>query len=394
MRKGRIFFMLALILLLGLVAVGVVWYKFSQPPSAEQTSEVQPTPVIDLVKVVVVTQKVPRGSVLNEEVISLIDIPREVFIDGYYTDFESVVGRQARIDIEPNMLLTRNMVVESSDQLSSTGSLAALSIPRGMVAVSIPINRLSSVSYAPQPGDHVNVIASLLLVDLDPDFQTILPNQNAAVLGAGPGVVTGSPGEGGEGSAATNADLEKVTAQLLAAGQASVVGRTEIDPLLEQTFYIVPSEAQRPRLVSQTLLQDAIVLGVGEFPLAEGQKQQPDTSSPETDQPVEGAPPEDVTNGGEGSTVAPKLPDLITLIVTPQDAVTLNYLIYSGAQLTLALRSAGDDSRVQTEAATLDFLLKQYNVPVPVKLPYGLQPRIDQLAPPQLQNDKTAPIEQ
>lgn len=394
MRKGRIFFMLALILLLGLVAVGVVWYKFIQPPPAEQTSEVQPTPVIDLVKVVVVTQKVPRGSVLNEAVISFIEIPREVFIDGYYTDFESVVGRQARIDIEPHMLLTRSMIVESSNQLSSIGSLAALSIPRGMVAVSIPINRLSSVSYAPQPGDHVNVIASLLLVDLDPDFQTILPNQNAAVLGAGPGVVTGSPGEGGEGSAATNADLEKVTAQLLAAGQASVVGRTEIDPLLEQTFYIVPSEAQRPRLVSQTLLQDAIVLGVGEFPLAEEQKQQPDTSSLAADQPAEGAAPEEVTDEGESSTVAPKLPDLITLIVTPQDAVTLNYLIFSGAQLTLALRSAGDDSRVQTEAATLDFLLKQYNVPVPVKLPYGLQPRIDQLAPPQLQNDKTAPIEQ
>lgn len=394
MRKGRIFFMLALILLLGLVAVGVVWYRFVQPPPADQTLEVQPSPVVDLVKVVVVTQKVPRGSVLNESVISFIDIPREVFIDGYYTDFESVVGRRARIDVEPNMLLTRSMVVESADQLSSTGSLAALSIPKGMVAVSIPINRLSSVSYAPQPGDHVNVIASLLLVDLDPDFQTILPNQNAAVLGAGPGVVTGSPGEGGEGSAATNVDLEKVTAQLLAAGQASVVGRTEIDPLLEQTFYIVPSEEQRPRLVSQTLLQDAIVLGVGEFPLAGDQEEQPAAESLETAQPDEGTSSEEVTNTTESAPVNPKLPDLITLIVSPQDAVTLNYLIYSGAQLTLALRSAGDDTRVQTEAATLDFLLKQYNVPVPVKLPYGMQPRIDQLVPPQLQNDKVAPIEQ
>jgi pilus assembly protein CpaB len=83
----------------------------------------------------------------------------------------------------------------------------------------------------------------------------------------------------------------------------------------------------------------------------------------------------------------PKLPDLITLIVNPQDAVTLNYLIYAGSQLTLVLRPSGDDTRVQTEATTLDFLLKQYNIPVPVKLPYGMEPRVDDLLPPQLTND-------
>jgi pilus assembly protein CpaB len=78
---------------------------------------------------------------------------------------------------------------------------------------------------------------------------------------------------------------------------------------------------------------------------------------------------------------------LITLVVNPQDAVTLNYLVYAGSQLTLALRPSGDDTRVQTEATTMDFLLKQYNIPVPVKLPYGMEPRVDDLLPPQLVND-------
>ena len=68
---------------------------------------------------------------------------------------------------------------------------------------------------------------------------------------------------------------------------------------------------------------------------------------------------------------APKPPDVITLVVNPQDAVTLNYLIFSGAQLTLALRGTGDDSIELTEAATLQFLLDQYNISVPAKLPYG-----------------------
>jgi pilus assembly protein CpaB len=175
------------------------------------------------------------------------------------------------------MLVTSSMVVDSPDQLSATGSLAALSIPRGMVAISIPINRLSSVSYAPQPGDHVNVIATLLMVDLDTDYQSITPNHSAAVLGAGPGVVIGAE-TANEVAVEANADMTKVTGQTVTGGPSSIFGRTEIDPLLEQTLYAVPSESQRPRLVSQTLLQDAIVLGVGDFPLSDQVEEEPATT--------------------------------------------------------------------------------------------------------------------
>ncbi len=92
---------------------------------------------------------------------------------------------------------------------------------------------------------------------------------------------------------------------------------------------------------------------------------------------------------------APKPPDIITLVVTPQDAVTLNYLVYNGAQLSLAMRAAEDDSRVDIEAVTLQYLLDEYNIPVPAKLPFGTQPRIgDQLVPPVLQNDVVVETEQ
>jgi pilus assembly protein CpaB len=343
-----------------------------------------------MVEVIVITQQTPRGYLLNETVLGTIEIPREMLIEGYFTDMAAVVGRQARVDLDSNMLLTSSMVVDSPDQLSATGSLAALSIPRGMVAISIPINRLTSVSYAPQPGDHVNVIATLLILDLDTDFQSATPNRNAAVLGAGPGVVVGAETET-DISVDANTDLSKVTAQTIGAGPTSVIGRTAIDPLLEQTLYVVPSESQRPRLVSQTLLQDAIVLGVGDFPLTDETQEEP-TPTPELP-PVEGDPESTVDYSSEYPVEAelvkaePKLPDLITLIVNPQDAVTLNYLVYAGAQLTLALRPSGDDTRVQTEATTFDFLLTQYNIPVPVKLPYGMEPRVDDLLPPELPND-------
>jgi Flp pilus assembly protein CpaB len=353
MRRGRIFFYLAFILILALVAVGVVYIRFIQPSTTPVAQVPTPTP-IEMVNVVVVTQQVPRGQVLDENVLATIQIPRSAFVEGYFTDLTEVVGKRARVSLVPNMLLTIGMVVDTSEQLSETGSTAALQIPRGMVAVSVPINRLSSVSYALRPGDHVNLIVSLLFVDLDADFQTILPNKNAVVIAPQPG------------------DLQTGQGQTLSASSQAAVGvqgRAEIDPLLEQTFYLVPSEGQRPRLVAQTLLQDAIVLGVGEFPLKE-EETAPQVQA--TPQPEEPAPQQQEAAPQPTPTPLPK-PEVITLIVTPQDAVTLNYLLNGPARISLALRPADDDTRVQTEAATLDFLLKQYNIPVPVKLPYGAE---------------------
>jgi Flp pilus assembly protein CpaB len=390
MRKGRTFFLLAFILILGLAAVAVVYFRFLQPATSQPEVEVAPTPVIEMVEVVVASQHVPRGGILDETLLTMIQIPRELLIQGYFTDLADVVGRQARIDMEANMLVTNSMVVDSADQLAATGSLAALSIPKGMVAVSIPITRLSSVSYAPQSGDHINIIATLLLIDLDTEFQTRTPNYSSAVIAAGPGVITGSS----TGDATQSIELQKITAQNVSGGPASVMGRTVIDPLLEQTYYEVPSEMQRPRLVSQTLLQDAIVLGVGDFSLEdEREETQPVSAEMPADvEETEEAPaePEPEPGADVPEEVEAPLPDVITLIVTPQDAVTLNYLVFSGAQLTLALRSPGDADRPPTEAATLDYLLKTYQIPVPVKLPYGMEPRVDLVLPVKLPNDVPA----
>lgn len=85
-------------------------------------------------------------------------------------------------------------------------------------------------------------------------------------------------------------------------------------------------------------------------------------------------------------------PDIITLIVSPQDADTLSYMVYTNAQMMMTLRNPTDQSRLATEAATLQFLLSQYNIPVPAKLPYALQPKIDTLARPALPNDG-APVQ-
>jgi pilus assembly protein CpaB len=356
MRRGRLFIFLAFILILGLVAVLVVW-RFIIVPSQQQ-NVVQATPTLPPIEVLVVSQNISKGTELTETMLASIPWQQSSIAPGMYkaSEINSVVGRIVKYDLQASTPLLSSMLLSEGEQISAAGSPWALSIPPGMVAVSIPVNRLSAVSYAPRPGDHVNVIVSMLFVDVDTDFQTILPNNTGVVIASGPPDPTT-----GERSPLT-VDISN-----------GIYGKTIIDPVLGQAVYVIPKEAQRSRMVSHMLLQDVVILQVGDFPLATTQTAEQAGPTP-TPVPQEGqAPP------------PPPVPDIITLIVRPQDAVALNYIMLAqsqlAAQLSLVLRGANDSSRENTLPVTLGFLLEQYQVPVPAKLPYSLNPRIDVLSP-------------
>ena len=78
---------------------------------------------------------------------------------------------------------------------------------------------------------------------------------------------------------------------------------------------------------------------------------------------------------------------MVTLIVTPQEAVALEFLMKRDVQFTLVLRSSDDTENdlIDTEAVTFQYLLDVYNVPVPAKLPYDLEPRFF-VIPPQVED--------
>jgi pilus assembly protein CpaB len=149
-----------------------------------------------------------------------------------------------------------------------------------------------------------------------------------------------------------------------------------VETAFQQGIYVIPSEPQRPRLVCQMILQNIPVLRLGDFEL------------PQVQVTSEQPPAEE----GEAVAAQPVIPDVVTLIVTPQDSVTLSYLVYSGAKMNMTLRNVLDESRVATEAATLQFLLSQYNIPVPAKLPYTMHPRIDQLTFPPATAQPVTPV--
>lgn len=379
MRRGRIFFVLAFVLILGLVGVLVVW-RFVLPKQTPPSAQV--TQVSRLTKVVVVTQRVPRGQVLADDMLGTISWDRSAVISDtmfFEKDMPEIVGRQAKYDIEAQVPLFKNMLVDPDEQLPSSGGPGALNIPPGMVAVAVPISRLTSVAYAIRAGDHVDVVASMLMVDLDTEFQTILPDHTGLVIASGPpdpetgerdpltaevgSLMPGEPFDP-EGTTWNTGDIKK----------PGIQGKVEIDPVLGQAIYLTPSESQRPRLVSQMVLQDVVVLQMGTFALA-GQQQAQQVQQTQQQKADDEEAPKVV------------LPDIVTLIVSPQDAVTLNYLMLQGAYLNMSLRSAGDSSRTEVTAVTLQFLLEQYLIPVPVKLPYGIHPRNEFLTPPVLFND-------
>jgi pilus assembly protein CpaB len=326
-------------LVIGLAVVALVFRQFFLPGTPTASPQQSAT-----VKVFIAGQNIPQGETITDEVLTTIDIPPESVVSVMLTADQraELVGKTARYPIDQGVLITRTMI--SDGTVAAGGPEWASQIPQGMTAIAIPTSRLASVAFGVQDGAHVDVNACFLFVDVDPSYQTELPNHVGGLIAPGiaaegqvPGVTIGVTGDNG------------------------VQGRTEVETAFQQGIYVLPSENQRPRLVCQMVLQNVSVLKLGSFPLP--QVATTDQTNPDT----QAAQPQEFPD-----------PDVVTLIVTPQDSVTLSYMVYGGAKITMTLRNVLDDSRVATEAATLQFLLSQYNIPVPAKLPYAVQPLKDE----------------
>src|SRR5215208_3045691 len=344
MRRGRILIFLVLIVIVGLALLYFAYTQFggvTAQPTQAATSQVY-----------FAAQNIPQGTTITQEMIDTFSIPPENVAEVMFTTGEegALVGQTARFSLEQGVVITSSMVGTGPVEIS--GPAWAVQIPSGMVAAAIPTNRLSLVGYGVNDGAHVNVNACMLFVDIDPAFQTILPNFTAVLTGPF------APAEG----------APTLSISIAGGGEASRQGRVELDPTLQQPLYAAPSEAQRPRLVCQMVLQDVVVLKLGNFAL----------QAPSTDPNVTPSPAQAQQQAS---------PDIVTLMVNPQDSISLNYFVYSGAVLSMSLRNPNDTSRFAAESATLTSLLTQYNISLPSKLPYAMQPRIDQLVAPGLPND-------
>jgi len=372
MRRGRILILLALIIIVGVGAAYLLLGRPSEEPEPTPTPEEGYIPS-DMVLVMVAAQDIARGSEIPRDAIVLQQMPADLVVETWIagTDeailIDQVSGRRARIDIERGIPVTTAMITEEAGDLLGTGSDASFAIKPGYTAIAIPMSRLSGIAYALRDGDTVDVLITMLMIDLDMDFQTALPNLSSVVVGSG--------------------GTEEFPATSLTASFPGFIGKIVRDPELDELVHIVPQENQRPRLVTQRLVESATVLHVGIFPLEEVVSGEAVTAAP--DEGIGAPPPQQA----EGEPAKPPPPDIITLIVTPQDALALNWAMKAGADLVLTLRAPGDTTSIETITVTLQYLIENYDITIPVKLPYGLEPALDKPIVPVLPNDATAPQE-
>jgi len=324
--------LLAIIAVAGLLFV-VLQQRSAAPtaPSEETAQQAEPT-AIPMKEVIVARQPIPRGGEFTAESLGRTEYPESSIPPNAIVNEAETIGKIANSEIVQGQIIVYDLL---RDKAGGGSGEAAFDIPAGHVMVAFPINKQTSVAYAIQPGDVVDVLTTFSIVDLDPEFQTILPNKFSFLLQ----------------DTQTNAAGEASSTFTLS--PAIDKGRLNIENELFPGFEF-PREDQRPRRVAQLTVQRAKVIKVGTF-LEENQ--------PATETAVpEGQP-----------TPTPTRPDIVSLAVTPQDALVLLWARQSKAYMELALRAAGDEQADHsTEAVTLQYMLTRFNIAVPPKLEFGI----------------------
>lgn len=330
MRRSRTLILFGFVLLLVAIVIFLLASQSAPPPADTTPGAPSPTPppAFEMVPIVVAAQNIPRGRPITEDAVYLVDWPRDKLSPGHFTDLGDVQNLIARTDILLNQPILDVMLTNDRAQLVARGSDAALLIPNDRRGVAFPIDQLSGVGYAIRPGDHVDVLAAFWLVDVDRDGQypTIPFNRN-------------------------------LVDELIGAG-------LDPDVAVQQAFGVVQTAQVYPRLSSQLILQDIEVMSVGEWqdptPIPEftpGIPEQPPTPTP---LPAPGGTP----------TPTPPRPNMVILLVTPQQALILQWLRENDAIVDLALRSPLDRAPVDTAAVNLQYLFDNFNITLPPKLDF------------------------
>lgn len=312
MRRGRIFIILGVILGLG-TAVAVIFLLGQQPPVPGEGEA--PVEIVTTLEVVMAMQNLARGDTIVPEAVELREMDIDQVPRGAMTIFDEVIGRIALTDIFQGQVIQETMLTDRETLLSEAN--ASILIPKGKVAVAFPINEISSVSYALQAGDSVDVLVSMRFIEVDETYQMKKPF----------------------------------------AGYVEEVEEVPCEPCMPS-----PGEGrdQIPRPASQLIVQDAEILKIGTW-----------LQAAEVPPPVEEE--EAPAEGEEGAVPPPVVPQYITLLVNHQDALVLKWARESGATIDLVLRSAEDHDIVTTEPVTLDYMLARFGITVPPKRSYTLE---------------------
>ncbi len=324
MNRSRTLILLGVVLLLVAVVILILGQQGAGAPPA--SAQPTPAPEVQSTVILVAAQDIPRGTLLGPDAVVVAKWP-DISLppaDLIIINPDRVKGQRARTDIYRGQPILESMITTEAAQLSATGYDAALFIPVGKVAVAFPIGQLSDVGYAVGAGDHVDLMVSFSVVDVNQDGQYPLTPFNQELLDQLKS--TGVP---------TDQALQLAVAQL--------------------------GKAQQPRLLSQLTIQNIEVLFVGEWP-ADGQLPKPASSTTSTGSNQAPPPP-----AGTPTPLPPR-PTMLILLVDHQQALILQWLREAKVTVDLALRAAADNAPVSTDTVSYQYLLTNFNIAIPPKV--------------------------
>jgi Flp pilus assembly protein CpaB len=330
-RGGRILIIVGIILALGTAGAAVFILQQKPQPAELPPGAMTPTPEMPMTEVVVAVQDIPQNSPLPPDALRLEERPDATLPPDPVTSIEETQGKIAAVQIFRGQVLQQQMLT-TEEVRGLLGGDAATLISPGKVAVVLPVNRLTSVGYAVRAGDRVDVLISVELFDVDSTEQMRLP--------------------------------------LPSCEECITVAQTPLAPCWEEC---TPRGVQIPRHVVQLTLQDVEVIRVGNWPYGP----EAEEGAPAVEEaPTEEAPPPEEEGEEAPPPPTPPPPNLVTLVLSQQDALVLKYAREKSLGIELALRGVDDHNLVNTEAVTMDYMLARFNIPSPPKRPYGTDPTI------------------
>ena len=367
------------ILALGLILIGVAVVfvmfggggfsnPFADPPTPTPVPPTitveagQPTPVAtaipdqQFVDVVVSIQTVPRGFRMTAAELTTEIRLREEVGPNVITRVEDAIGLYARTDIYQGETLTFDALVRDVTAVGRNEFGPSSLIPPGYVAMSVPMDRLSSVAYGMRNGDFVDILISFILFEVDEQFQSRLPNDATFFLEQE--VETGEPPATEGGTPPT----EKVPFIYV----LSPYGRFERQPD-GNIVHVSPSESSRRGVHVSFLIQNARVIQVG--PYVVPIPAQLPTPTPDPNANTQG----EVGEAGfeqQGAPTPTPAPDVVLIALPPQQQLFLKYAVESNSVVDFALRGVNDGELYPVSNVTFEYIVQRFNVDIPPNFTY------------------------
>jgi len=334
-----------------------------------------PTPMVRFESVVIADRPLPVGERLREDLLTTERRPTSnIALQGGYTftDTEQLIGQIVKTDIALGQAILAPMIALDPTDLAATGSDIALYVDQGLVAVAFPIDQYSGAAYAMRPGDMVDVLMSMPVVELDPEYNTKLPNVTQRV---------------DELALAEGRDFlfpPALEGRLELVEPLNLVGEVS-GPLSEDDE---DKSTQVPRRITQLTIQQAEVVWVGTWQdPVELERQaaqaaaQAELAAVNSDLPVPTPTPLPIRLEAE--------PDVVILSLSAQDALALKWSLERGLDIDLVLRSPNDTTVFATNSVSLPVLVDNGALRIPEKNEFGVDPSLYKLDFPTLDEEES-----